>query len=81
MTHNPDAPDSIDPLELEVADLNELLTSMRQAQEELEAQINVQRSTIVFIARERDALKLRVVEVAGLLAGGDNCVQPAPGGC
>ena len=68
MTHNPDAPDSIDPLELEAADLNELLTSMRQAQAELKAQITEQRSTIVFITRERDALKLRVVELEARLS-------------
>lgn len=59
--------DAPDPIKLEVADLNELLSSMRQVQEELEAKIAEQRDTIVFVARERDELRLRVVELEARL--------------
>lgn len=62
-----DAPDSIDPLELDVADLNELLSSMRQVQEELEAKVKQQRDTIVFVAKENEELRLRIISLEARL--------------
>lgn len=59
--------DAPDPIDLDVADLNELLSSMRQVQEELEAKVKDQRETIVYLARERDELRLRVIELEARL--------------
>lgn len=55
------------PFNRDVAELNELISSMRQVQEELEAKIEEQQATIVFVTRERDELRLRVIELEARL--------------